>query len=125
MSNNSVTNPAFQGTGILSISDNPYTVSNSTFNPNDTIVKGQMVSVSFVMTQSEVIHMQMDSTDFKNTVKKKLCQLMAEKMYKENLFSFTMLQSPQDYGQTFFARMFVTPNDQTQIIRQTQTLANR
>ncbi len=94
-----------------------YFVSNSTINTTDTIVKGQLVSVSFVVGFSE-FEMQSGSLDLKNTIKKKLCHMMAEKMYKENLFSFTMLDNNQDNTKTFFARMFVTPNDQTQIIRQ-------
>jgi hypothetical protein len=76
-----------------------------------------MITVSFVMSFRE-FEIQSGSFDLKNSIKKKLCHMMAEKMYKENLFSFTMLDNNQDNTKTFFARMFVTPNDQTQIIRQ-------
>lgn len=94
-----------------------YFISNSAYKTNDIMINGQMVTVSFVMSFSE-FEVQSGSFDLKSSIKKKLCHMMAEKMYKENLFSFTMSDNNQDDTKTFYARMFVTPNDQTQIIRQ-------
>ena len=85
------------------------------------VIKGQMVSVSFVVSQSEDINAQINSVDYKNTIKKKLCHLMAEELYKQNFFSFTMADDPISDTKTFYARMFVTPSSHTQIIRKTLT----
>jgi len=134
MSNTNITNTPLVGinsNGPVSLTtvssphstfNESYFISNSAVNTTDTIVKGQMITVSFVMSFRE-FEIQSGSFDLKNSIKKKLCHMMAEKMYKENLFSFTMSDNNQDDTKTFYARMFVTPNDQTQIIR--QMLANK
>ena len=55
---------------------------------------------------------------FKYEIKKMLCEKMAEKIYKEGKFDFGMQQNFTDFTYSFRARIFVTPNDQTQVVRQ-------
>lgn len=89
----------------------------------DTLITGQMVTVSLVVSNYKFENSHLNANDFKKVIKMELCRMMSQKMYEQNLFSFTVSEDIPTDSKTFFARMFVTPNEQTQMIR--QILANK
>lgn len=98
----------------------PWYVTSSSVTTQDTAITGQMLLVDFTMAE---ITFQKDvevigEHKVKEEMKMKLCQLMAEKMYKESKFDFSMQNDYQMGTITFRARIFVTPDAQTRIVRQ-------
>jgi hypothetical protein len=89
----------------------------------DHTITGQLVTVSLVVSNAKIESSILNMDDYKKNIKMELCRMMAEEMYKKDLFSFTVADDLPMDAKTFFARMFVTPGAQTQIIR--QMLANK
>jgi hypothetical protein len=84
-------------------------------------ITGQMYTAEVVLSENEIEQMKQNhgNEGFKYEVKKMLVQQMVEKIHKEGKFDFGMQHNYTEFSYTFRARIFVTPNDQTQIIKAT------
>lgn len=98
----------------------PWYVTSSSITTQDTAITGQMLLVDFTMAESAFLNDVSLAGEHKakEEIKMRLCHLMAEKMYKESKFDFSMQNDYQMGTITFRARIFVTPDAQTRIVRQ-------
>lgn len=82
-------------------------------------IKGKMLLAEYVLSENEIEHMKdsFGKDGYKYKIKEMLAQMMVEKMLQEDCFDFGMQQNYTDFTYTFRGRIFVTPNNQTQMIK--------
>lgn len=91
----------------------PYTVAVDTQIVNNQLhhITGEMIVGTYKITEIESV--LFNESDIKN----KLCSMLVDEMMKTNHILFTKKISPAEQTCTYYARIFVTPNESTQTVR--------
>jgi hypothetical protein len=90
----------------------------STVNTLDSqLIQGEMISVEYTEAHSDVILSSMTVEEFRSVVKKKLVELLIEKILEKNCIEFTSKTDVYNDLTHYRARMYVTPDTQVRVIR--------
>jgi hypothetical protein len=84
----------------------------------DYIIKGEMITASHVIDINKIS--QFSGSTLNNVeyeIKKQLTASLVEEMFKSKYILFTKVQDVTTYQDKYMARVFVTPSEQVQIIR--------
>ena len=86
-------------------------------NPNamDTIIQGKMLTAQYSVSSLET--QGLSDNDMKEKIKNELMYLLIEEMKKCEYILFTKTTDMNLLQDRYLARIFVTPHDQVQIIR--------
>ena len=86
-------------------------------NPNamDTIIQGKMLTAQYSVSPLQIEGLS--ENDFKEKIKNELMYLLIEEMKKCEYILFTKTTDMNLLQDNYLARIFVTPHDQVQIIR--------
>ena len=118
---NSVTYP---GSGVFSAPGGSITtqVMMPNINTKDYAIQGQMLMVQKVLDSYELERTGLSANvkNFEDEIKKELIQGMVREIVKRNCIEFTSQKDMLTGNVTYRARVFVTPDSQTRIIRQVQ-----
>ena len=120
---NSVTYPGSGGTfaapAVGSITTH---VMMPSINTKDYAIQGQMLAVEKIMNSYELERTGLSANvkNFEDEIKKELIQEMVREIVKRNCIEFTSQKDMLTGNVTYRARVFVTPDEQTRIIRQIQ-----
>jgi hypothetical protein len=91
-------------------------ISSSVLGPEE-FIKGQMVNAQVVVKDFEITQMNLDPDQFKQTMKKRLVEMIAEKLLNEKLVEFTKQEDLHTNETTFRARAYLVQDDKVRILR--------
>lgn len=77
-------------------------------------VRGRLLAVN-KQYDDDLVH---DAGLTDTQIKAELIHLLAEEMLRNNVVQFTKQQEPHNYRTTYRAYLYVTPRDETELIRQ-------
>ena len=88
------------------------------FETMDYAITGKMVKVSATMDESliEMQHGPLPERDRKY-IREQMAKQIAGVLLDNNMIEFTQMKSPIDFRTHIMGRIFVTPNDQTKLVR--------
>jgi len=83
-------------------------------------VQGEMVYTEITMSEfmSDKIKGDMTDDEFKESIKKELCHQLVQELYESKMVEFTQEQIIRNNEFVFRARIFATPDNKVQLIRQ-------
>ena len=84
-------------------------------NAMDTIIQGKMLTAQYSVSSLEI--QGLSENDIKEKIKNELMYLLIEEMKKCEYILFTKTTDMHLLQDRYLARIFVTPHDQVQIIR--------
>lgn len=84
---------------------------------NEDFIQGEMVTVQEVVSALRVAEMFMDSDNFKQEIKKKLANQIAEKLLENKLVEFTKQEYLHTNETTFRARAYLVKDDKVRVLR--------
>lgn len=76
-------------------------------------ISGRCVLANFTVSQDKLEDGIMKEFD----IKMELCNLLIKELFKQNVIEYTMEHRPDLYCTLFRARIFVTPREQTELLR--------
>ena len=118
---NSVTYP---GSGVFSAPGGSITthVMMPNINTKEFAIQGQMLTVQKTLDAYELERTGLSANikNFEDEIKKDLIQEMVREIVKRNCIEFTSQKDMMTNSVVYRARIFVTPDSQTRIIRQVQ-----
>ena len=82
----------------------------------DYIIKGEMITASYVIDIDNKLFAT-PLKDIEYEIKKQLMSSLVEEMFKSKYILFTKVQDVTTYQDKYMARVFVTPSEQVQLIR--------
>jgi len=96
-------------------------------NTKEFAIQGQMLAVQKVLDSYELERTGLSANikNYEDEIKKELIQEMVREIVKEKCIEFTMQKDMLTGNVTYRARVFVTPDEQTRIIRQIQKLQQK
>jgi hypothetical protein len=91
-------------------------------NTKEFAIQGQMLAVEKILNSYELERTGLSANikNFEDEIKKDLIQEMVREIVKRNCIEFTSQKDMLSGNVTYRARVFVTPDTQTRIIRQVQ-----
>ena len=81
----------------------------------DYIIKGEMITASHVNKISQFSGSTLNNVEYE--IKKQLMASLVEEMFKSKYILFTKVHDVLTYQDKYMARVFVTPSEQVQLIR--------
>jgi hypothetical protein len=115
------------------VSGNPYDPYIQPFDPNaisitsqnligswmepEDFVQGEMLNSQIVVSDSEMIQMMTDPDNFKQTMKKRLAEIIAEKLLENKLVEFTKQEDLHTNETVFRARAYLVKDDKVRTLR--------
>lgn len=82
----------------------------------DTPIQGQMLKIVYKL--SELQSLEFDSNDsYREHVKHEIALKLAKSIIENKLGEFTFVTDPASHTKTIYGRCYITPNDQTRILR--------
>ena len=95
-----------------------------TYNSNsvmtkDYAIKGEMLTVQKPYSDLDYFELE-NKCGIKtpDVIKSQLLNLLVNELYNKNFISFVMIQDPTTLNRCFRARIFVTPDSQTRIVKE-------
>lgn len=117
------------GQGIISASNASTTIANQlspqylakmNIDEMNHLMKGEMVSVgiTYAEAQRENLIESIGQNEFKDHVKRQLCESLVKEMMNNSLIEFTMANDPNRLEFVYRARAYVMPDHMTKILRE-------
>jgi len=97
----------------------PYDPNSLTLGSLDEFIKGEMVHAQVVVKDFELTQMDLDPDNFKQTMKKRLAEIIADKLLSDKLIEFTKQEDLHTNETTFRARAYLVKDDKVRILRKT------
>jgi hypothetical protein len=85
----------------------------------DEFIEGQMIQAQVIVKDFEITQMHMDPDSFKRTMKKRLAEMIAEKLLDDKLVEFTKQEDLHTNETTFRARAYLVQDDHVRVLRKT------
>jgi hypothetical protein len=82
-------------------------------------IQGEMINAQVIVKDFEITEMMMDPDNFKQTMKKRLVEIIAEKLLSNKLVEFTKQEDLHTNETTFRARAHLVKDDKVRILRKT------
>lgn len=83
----------------------------------DTAIQGKLVTVSFVVSDSDPYYLAFNPLDMEKWVKEKLAAELAKALIQNNLVEFTKNISSLDFSTKYTAGCYLAPNSQVKLLR--------
>lgn len=87
------------------------------FEAMDIAITGKMVKVSAVLDEVVMEHMGHLPEKDRKYIREQMAMQIAGFLLDNNMIEFTQMKSPIDFRTHIMGRIFVTPNDQTKLVR--------
>jgi len=87
--------------------------------PVEDFIHGEMINAQVIVKDFELTEMNMDPDNFKQTMKKRLVEIIAEHLLNNKLVEFTKQEDLNTNETTFRARAYLVKDDKVRILRKT------
>ena len=85
------------------------------FETNDRLITGQLITVNHFFDDYKIIN---SDEAFKAEIKRNLAYSLSEKILESNMVVYSQQRRSETNFVDIFARVFITPNGDTQVLRQ-------
>lgn len=79
-------------------------------------IGGKLIKAQLHIRDSDIIQLE-DDPNYKDVIKLKLVNMLAEYMLDNKFIEFTQHQDPSTMSRTIFARCYVAPDSQVKILK--------